>query len=378
MQKIILLIVILAWQNLCWAVPQTNADDSDRLSAEQLAAAETEFALWFNQLNEQLLESKDNYAKVMGLAAIINGTLNINNNTAEPIDITELLESQGLALNKIISQDDLSEATLDLLATWCFRPQLKQLCDQDTLINHQLKQHPDNLNVYLMPLQIAFEQENLPLMKQIIERMSEAKRSHHTHYITSEFNQVIDDYILKNPIPASYVSGFKDDKALLADLPLEKKPQIDSLINAYFPTSIKMSYVFLNDTPTFGPLYKVCKSDPNSYPFCLKIIQVLINQSNSIVAKGVGYSTLMAMHEVNGKTELYEIVKEKQEAFKAKIQCLAKASQTGSFAENFLDPEYQKINLQPIDELERQQQLADYVFSKYKADNPDLKDPEGC
>ncbi|TDR22416.1 hypothetical protein [Marinicella litoralis] len=378
MYKIIVLAFILTWYGSSWAEPQTTAEPTESLSAEQLAAAEDDFSKWFNQLNEHLINSNNSAEKVMGLAAIINATLSENNQGVDAMVTDKLLKNLSDIMNEIINQDDLSETTLDMLASWCFRPKLKVYCDHDALLDKQLKGSPDNLNVYLMPLNIALEQQDQTLIMQIIGRMSEAKRSHHSHYITPEFSQMIDQYIAENPIPTSYVAAFKDDKALLSGLSLEKQGQADALINAYFPTSIKMSYVFLNTTPAFRPLYQVCQSNKATFVQCLQITQILINQSNSLIARGVGYATLMAMHESRGKADLLKTVGEKHEAYKAKVQCLSRTVQTVNFIENFLDPAYQKINLQPIDELERKQQLAEYVYNKYKDKHADLKDPKDC
>ncbi len=376
MQKKLTVTLLIAFFSLSWA--QSASATSERLTAEQLAAAENDYSMWFNQLNEHLLNSNDAYEKAMGLAAIINGTIGESKNSTSDIDTDGLLNNQAIILNEIINQNELSESTLDVLTTWCFRPVIKTNCDHDTLLSRQIEHFSDNLNVLLIPLSIAVENQDQALIKQILTRMSEAKRSDHSHFITQAFNQTIDDYIAENPIPDTYIQAFKDDKALLSGLSIEKQPQIDSLINAYFPTSIKMSYVFLNDTPNFGTLYKVCQSTNAVYAQCLKVTQTLINNSNSMVAKGVGYATLMAMHESRGKTDLLKSVQQKQQAYKAKVQCLAKATRAGGFVDNFLDPEYQKINLQPIDELKRQQQLADYAYKKYREKIPGLIDPKDC
>jgi len=285
MQKYLLLILILICHNLCWAETDNSSDDSSRMSTELLTTAEADFNRWFNQLNEHLLDANDNYQKVMGLTAIINGTISENNQGIDATDTNKLLSNLSLLMNKIIQQDDLSDSTMELLVSWCFKPQIKSFCDLNSLLDKQLKQSPNNLNVYLVPLNIALEQQDQPLVNQIIALMALAKNSYHSHFISPEFNHIIDQYIAQNPIPETYVAAFKDDKALLSGLPHKLHDQIDSLIAAYFPTAIKMSYVYLNTTPEFKPLYEVCQSTKDLLPQCLQITQTLINHSNTLIAR---------------------------------------------------------------------------------------------
>ena len=205
--------------------------------------------------------------------------------------------------------------------------------------------------------------------------MSVAEHSQLNYFITPEFNAAIDSYIGTNPIPASYITAFKDDEALLSGI---DKKDLDLKIKNYFPTSIKQSYVFLKSLPDFKPLYEACKSKTDLLENCLKTTQVLINHSDSMIAKGVGYTLLMSIHEGYGKTELFETVKVKHDTYKAQIMCLSKASQSPNFMADFLDPEYQKISLLPINEFEKMQQMASFIYNKYKDKVPGLTDPATC
>jgi hypothetical protein len=306
----------------------------------------------------------------MGLAAMVNG------GKADQAQYSnELKQAHGAVLNNIIKKDELSNMTLQLLLQLCFEDVLAEYCNQSTLLDKQLEQDSENINSYLMPLKIAIDQDDSPLIFRLLQLMSAAKHSQLNYFITPEFDAAIDSYIEANPIPASYITAFKDDEALLSGI---DKKGLDQKIKNYFPTSIKQSYVFLKSLPEFRPLYELCKGKVDLLENCLKITQILINHSDSMVAKGMGYSMLMSIHEGYGKTELFETVKAKHDAYKAQIMCLSKASQSTNFMADFLDPEYQRISLLPTNEFEKMQQMANFIYNKYKDVNPNLIDPKSC
>ncbi len=357
---------------------QTEIESTEKMSAKELAAAEAEYNTWFNQLNEQLLTSTDWYEMSMGLSALLQGTLRNAKQQPDDQSIQDSLNKQIDMLNGLIQQNDLSDATLDLLTSWCFKSEIVARCNQDVLLNKQLQQAADNLNIYLRPLQLAIDKKDPTLVDKIIALMGDSKRSHASHFISKEFNERIDAYIKDHPIPDSAIMAFKDDKALLSGVSNEIKSDLDRHIREYFPASIKMSYVYLFETPETQPLYSLCKTRNDLFNHCIKITQILINDSNTIQFKGLGYAILMGMHENMGRTELLQTVQERQEKYKTSIQCLSKATQSNNFMDNFLDPKYQQINLLPIDEFKKLDLMATYVYQKNKADNPLLRNPSEC
>jgi hypothetical protein len=122
----------------------------------------------------------------------------------------------------------------------------------------------------------------------------------------------------------------------------------------------------------------LCKTQHAVLENCIKTTQILINSSNSLSAKGMGYAILMSIHEIHGKTELLNAVKENHDKYKAQIMCLSKASRSTDFIEDFLDPEYQKISIAAIDEFEKVNLSANYIYHKYKNSNPSAVNPESC
>ncbi len=378
MKTIFWILTLLTYQLTATSQEVNVVNLPDKMSAEEMAVAEAEYALWFNQLNLHFLSSTDPYDVSLGLAAILSGTLNDLSKQPDNQQLKDNLNNHIKILNGIIQQDKLSAATLELLLNWCFKKEIATQCHQDALLDKQLQLTPDNLNVYLKPLALAIARKDQALIDKIIALMSETKYNHSTQYITESFSDKIDEYVKNNPIPESAITAFKDDKALLDGVADDIKANLDQRIKDYFPASIKMSYVYLFNNADGKPLYDMCKNRADLFKKCVNITQILINDSNTIQFKGLGYVMLMAMHERMGEQQLLGEVLSKQEKYKANIQCLTKATQTTHFMDNFLDPKYQAINLLPIKEIKKLELLATYVYQKNKSTNPKLRDPSTC
>jgi hypothetical protein len=337
---------------------------------------EIEYAHWFNQLNQYLLTSDDNYQKAMGIASTLNATLNMpENNNQEAI---ELLPPQVNVLNELIAKTDLSSETLDLLVNWCFKLQIKSLCDQKTLLDKHLQQQPENLNVYFQPIQIAIEQNDPNLIKQTLKLMAQSKHSHLTYYIVPEFSQVLDNYIDKNPLPSSYVQAMINKQEFLNELDVSDNKEQQRLTKEFLKTAIKMSYAMLYSLPQVQSLYEFCKTRQEFLEECVTITQILINHSDSLNARGLGYAMLMGIHETRGQQKFFDIVAAKQEKYRLTLHCLSKATQSSHPVKEIFDPKFQAIQLKAINEFDKIHELATYVYKKYKDENPDQTNPESC
>lgn len=134
----------------------------------------------------------------------------------------------------------------------------------------------------------------------------------------------------------------------------------------------------LYSPPQMEPLYRLCKTNQAFLEQCAAITQVLINHSNSLNAKGLGYAMLMGIHESRGQTKFLEVVADKQERYRQQLQCLSKATQSETPLNDFLDPKYQAIQLKVSNEYDKIYELAMYIYSKYKDSNPEQINPESC
>ncbi|WP_223787884.1 hypothetical protein [Marinicella meishanensis] len=383
--------ITVAWRLACWLITATTAaaSQAERMTADQMAMAELEYAQWFNQLNEHLLQSDDSHEMALGLAAMLNSSLQaVNRHTDQAAnqdasDAARQQAQQNLALqinllNQMIQRNDLSKATMELLRNWCFKDAIAKACNHGALLDQQLTEDTKNLQVYWQPLTLSLNQQNEALTERIMQLMAASQFNHATLFISESFNDKLDQYLAANPIPDSAIDAFMDDQALLSDLQASSAADLRTQVAAYFPASIKLSYVHLFDTPNPEPLYQLCKTQPKHFKACLNITQILINQSNTIRHKGLGYAMLMAMHEAQGNQELLQTVQQTHNRFKEQVACLNAASRSESLIGDFLDPKFQEINLLPIDEIKKLELLAKYMHEKHKLTDRDHRDPQTC
>jgi len=350
--------------------------DEQRISNSQLTATEKAYTQWLAELNNSLLKASNAYKKTMGIAAAIKG---IQASQQLPGDKPpEPLLHLIAELNTIIKQEKLSNLTLSLLADVCFSPLIEDKCFKDILLNKQLTQDSTNLIVYLKPLQLALKENNDELVSNLITVMSKSQLSYEPIGIAPDLDEAINDFVTSHPIPSSFIEAFKDDKALLSDLTEDISKNLDQNIATYLSTSVKLSYSYLHNKPDFSPLMHVCKTNEELVGECVVISQIMINHSNSIMVKGIGFSLLMAIHEVNEQEQYLKTTAKNHDTYKATIECLYQSAHPKNHINNFLDPEYQKINLKMMDEFEKLKQLAQYNYNKYHKTDSTFVNPETC
>ena len=353
--------------------------DEAPFTEADVAAAEQSYNAWFLELNKYLLASDDSYNQTMGIAALVN--ILESKQYQQSITADELATEYApftAALNKIIKQQKLNNETTELLRHLCFSEAMHEQCFGELLLEKTLDQYPDNLTSYLQPLHTAVALGNEEAIFDTMSLMATAKHCQFPTYISQDFDQTIDRYINKHSIPESAIKAIKADTALLSDLSVTTQNNLDEKLKTFLPTSIKTSYALLNDMPNFKPVLSLCQQDTRLTVECLKIAQIMIDESNAVMSKGIGYAILIATHEANDNQEVLERVKANHERFKTSYQCYFKASRSENFMEDLLDPKYHEINLSNIDEYDKIKQLAHYTYNKYKDQNPELLNPDKC
>ncbi|MCB1584038.1 MAG: hypothetical protein KDI92_13315 [Xanthomonadales bacterium] len=353
----------------CFAFCQ---DQSEKATASQV---ELEYTLWFNQLNQYLLDSEDSYEVAMGVSALLNGALQMPKNNG--MKNQDLLPQLGSVLNELIAQKDLKPETLDLLIVWCFKAAIVNNCHRERLLEKHQQSQPDNMHVYFKPLQIAVEENNQNLGLSTIARMSQAKNNHRTIHTTEQFNKTIDNYIENNPLPESYLNYLSTDKNL-SNLTNEKVKVDDLAIKNMAKAAIKTAYAMFYEQPDLNPLYFLCKTNMELLQQCLNITETLIKNSNTITATGLGYAISMGIYESQNNKPMFDEVKKKQESYKQLIECLSLATLSPNPVNEIFDPKYQQIQLENISEFDRIKYLAQYVYEKHKDDNPEQINPATC
>ena len=348
------------------------------MNQQAMQAAEREYLTWHLKLHQHLLASDNDNHKALGLLALINGTLPAWREDQEAEPAASQFKAQMVLLNELIETNEMSAQTLQILLGWCFREDLEPYCDQQMIIANLLHIDPLNLLAYVRPLQLAHQELNDELLDKTLRLMGAAQFSRQRYYLTEDFQDYVDQFLADHPVPDSAIKAFKEDQSLMSGLDQTSSAETDKLIRNYLHHASKMSYLYLYSHDDLKLAFDVCKLNRLFTEPCLNIAQVLINQSDTIAARGIGYALLMAVNQANGRTELVKMVADKQEQYKTTVKCLQQASRSDSFINDLLDAEHQRIKLLPIGQWEKQIKLAEYMHNKLKNKDANHPDPAEC
>jgi hypothetical protein len=349
-------------------------------------ASEIEFAAWNLKLNEFLMASGDDFAQAMTLAKMVSNVstasflAELHENT-EQVDAFKDLSYQPIAdlVNQLINQAELSTQSFDVLTQICFSEEMIDHCHANVLLEKRMQQDSSNLQAYLRPFALAVKANNKKSMQQLIQLMAASQYSRVPLGINDTMESLIDAFIADNPIPQSAVDNLISDYQQLSGISSEKKAQLDELMPAYMPTFIKFSFNYLNDVPPYKPLLQYCQSNLSALSACRDISEVMIQNSNSMIDKGVGHSLLIATYELERNQAGINAAQQLNEKFRNAYECVRDLTQDTYFIDNYFDPEYQKINLTSTDELETLIKLADMRFQKLTAQGDETAvDPDSC
>lgn len=338
-------------------------------SAER-QASELEFVTWGLELNEYLISSGDDFAHAMTLAKILSGIrfAQFKADLHEQQDKKDALNELGYQpmadqINQLIAKPELSAATLEILSSLCFYPELADHCHANVLLEKRMQLDTENLQAYLRPFNLAAQTKSTKLMDQLIQVMAASQHNRILHGLTDEMNALIDDFITKNPIPQSAIDNMIADYRQLSGVSNEKKDQLEQLMPPYMPSFVKSTYQHLNDSPAYRPLLDYCQTHIKAAHHCRKIAHVMIQKSNSIISKGVGHSILIATFELERDQAGIKAATKMNEQFRQSYECIADLVTGPHFIDARFNPDFREITESATDDYEM---MIDHAKLRYK------------
>lgn len=350
-------------------------------------ASEIEFAKWSLKLNEFLLTSDSDFAQAMTLAKMISGIESAEmmakmHDKQDQADALNDLSYQPIAdaVNQLIAKPELSSATFDILTSICFKPVLIDHCHANVLLQKRMIQDTKNLQAYLRPFDLAVKTNTNKTVNNLIQIMAASEFSQSQQGLNNPgLNTLIDDFIANNPIPQSATDNLITDYRKISGLSPTKKAQLEELMPNYMPVYIKFSYLYLNDVPPYKTVLNYCQTNIAAVPYCRKIAQIMIQQSNSMIDKGVGHSLLIATFELERDQAGIKAAQQLNDDFRQSYECIGELTSEKYFIDNYFDPEYQKINFNSSDEFETSIQLAELRYRNLKAaGDKNAVNPDSC
>lgn len=354
-------------------------------SAER-QASETAFAAWSSALNQYLLASGDAFTQATTLAMMLSGIQNAEtwakmHDQQQQVDALNDISYQPLAdlLNQWVAKPDLSAETFDILTGICFNPKMQDHCHANVLFENRMEHDTANLQAYLRPFEVAVKANNQQSMLVLIQLMAASEYSKKPLGISEKMASLIDEFIANNPIPQSAIDNMISDYQKLSGISPEKKAQLSELMPGYMPIFIKLSFNHLNDAPPYKTVLDYCQSNLAALQSCRDISEIMIQNSNSMIDKGVGHSLLIASFELERNQVGIEAAQQLNQKFRQTYECLRDLSKDKYFIDSYFNPAYQKITFSSTDEFATLIQLAELRFQNLTAQGDETAvNPDSC
>ena len=355
-----------------------------RTESQQAAAAAE--AAWFRSLYEFITASGDDYSLAAILAKQL-GSFKTNQLMAKiqhDQDTSDALNDTSFqpladALNLLIAQAELSPEALDVMTALCLDEHIKDHCHANVLLEKRMRTDGFNLHAYWRPFDLASQSNNAVLQGRLLELMTLANRSHSFHYIKPTLTSLIDQFMATNPFPELATKHLIATYRQMSGLSDEKKQQLEELIPAYLPSYVKWSFNYINDVPPYKSLIDYCQTNKQQIESCNHVADTMINASNNIMDKGMGYTLKLATAELSGNQQDLKQAQQAHDQFKASYQCLVELTRDEHHMDSFFNPTYRQINLEPIGEFEKLKKLAAWRYQQRQtAGDKNAIDPASC
>ena len=355
-----------------------------RTESQQAAVAAE--AAWFRSLFEFITASGDDYSLAAILAKQL-GSFKTNQLMAkiqQDQDTSDALNDTSFqpladALNLLIAQTELSPEALDVMTALCMDEHLKDHCHANVLLEKRMRTDGFNLHAYWRPFDVARQSNNTVLQGRLLELMTLANRSHSFHYIKPTLINLIDQFMTTNPFPELATNHLMATYRQMSGLSDEKKQQLEQLMPAYLPSYVKWSFNYINDVPPYKSLIDYCQTNDQQIEACNKVADTLINASNNIMDKGMGYTLKIATAEQSGNPQDLKKAQQAHDQFKTSYQCLVELTRNEHHMDDFFNPTYRQINLEPIGEFEKLKKLAALRYQQRQAaGDKNAVDPASC
>lgn len=326
---------------------------------------------WSIALNQFLMQQPDINVAMTGLA-------NLNMFYGHRMDDTQIrpllsAEKKLSLIKQLLESQSAQHSSLIKAQEICSKGDVADLCSHDVIQQKLEESDPDNLMVYLHPLQQAFNDQDDELAEAILERMSQTTHAKSLFQVSTAYADAVQLFMQNNPMPSN-----SDDQKYFEELLLDSADlNIDELNHASLMMGERLGSSLFG--PAYRPLSQACEVIPTVKDDCINVAQILIDKSDSIMNTMFGYSVLIKMHEVAGDEKALVMAQKQKKAFDDYWQCLGKAQAVNDGMDLFHDAKLQDMFLNGTNEAKYFEEMALYLYDKYSAEGfEDLTDPRSC
>ena len=347
---------------------------------EEIKQAELMNKQWEEDLIEFLVKHPDPNIRIYGIEYLHSRSINPYRETENRqqqyyLKITDLI-------NEIIETDDVSPQALGFIDSMCGNIELSKLCDLGELYSKQYKATAHNISIYVSSLNRAQLDGNQNDIEAILALMAKTKYSNTYQYLSPDFERAIQDYVANNPFPQSSIETHKKVFESLMGISELKLQDIFEYHEEYMIFTLFMSIKLALPIPKYASISKACNNPQTSYEICIKIAEILINDSHSVIATMIGHSMKINLLKSSENEEDYLSAKNAREKFKKIYECLGKIIRPSSDSlDNNFNLEFYKIT-SPIErehgEIAGITKQAEMNYKKQTIKGEEAVDPKSC
>lgn len=334
---------------------------------------------WSQQLTDYLLKHEQPYAQAIGLNQT-HTTVHGHPDQDDEDKLTRIRQNYADHINRLVKNETLNIETFQILQPLCFKKELDGFCDRQALLDKQIKRYPNDLSVYTKPLEIAIQNNDNELIKNLMNVMSGTRQMTHVDYLLPEFIDLIKDYIKTNPIPQNALLREKNDLIATTDFTEQDSTLLDEKLPVTQVYIMLIGMQMALPMPPIKPVKDVCQNNPEFSAECLYIAKTLIHHGNTVITQAMGHIINMAVYDLNKQKDMLVASQANHDRFKEYYQCLSNSySVNNDFVADFFDKNYSEMWLTAENELTRISKIATYLFKKRQAEGADkLIDPDTC
>ncbi|WP_143751566.1 hypothetical protein [Marinicella litoralis] len=290
---------------------------------------------WDQQFQLHLLNSDDSDLQAFGL-------LQLSSVLTAPMADERVVKQVKKAIKSLSERGDLSSQALFIMTNVCHSQLEPGVCDQSYFIAKQLQDYPDDMAVYLSPLNQAFQLEIEGEVFDLVKQMAATPYlSNHSHY-SQAYEDALHSYFKQHPFSDSMI-----DEALVEHLNWfhrddEISEELLEGLRQNMPENILLIKMIVSELSMpilpYKGLMDACRTYDELSEECLTIADKLTSLSKDYIGIIIGLAIPEQMYEAQGLIQKHQEALFNKEQKKAEVACLGKLVNVSDiFGENRSD-----------------------------------------
>jgi len=280
-----------------------------------------ETLLWNEKFYDSLINDNNPNIKVVGFKEKLNPIKSLQSKA----NILEVANS----INEILLYETVSPKSLKNIKTICSGLEIKPHCRHDLIFEKQLELTPENAFIYIEKLHVAKQYFDYEEVSDILNEMANSKYMNAYYYPDPVFREKLESYVKDHPFPENKLKMEKLFSLRSSSLSDDDKQVISNNINEIMILTYVLSNRMSDSIPSFRTLIQVCENDPIHEKACLKIADILINKSKTILSTMIGHTIIIEILKQRNDPEKLKLAEANKENFKYKYECLSQIMNYG-------------------------------------------------